>query len=540
MAVIQISRIQLRRGKKNVGTGLPQLSSGEMGWAIDTQELYIGNGAVSEGAPAVGNTKILTEKDDILSLVAKYSYKKDSVQTGTSLGSRVERTITQKLDDQVSLSDFGGKGDGTDHTIILQRAIDQLYLADTRKTSAESIDYQSKVTLLIPAGEYLVSSVIKVPPFATIVGEGKDKTKITSNNSIIFETVNELSSPGSYSLDSSSTFQNQPQYITIKGMELYSSTYGGVLNLVSCRDSLFEDLKISGNWTSGNGHNVDYVGIKLGGLSTPVSSNNNTLRNIEIANFAKGIYSDNDVYYNNISNVNIHDCGYGVSFGLNTVIGSLGQNTGPKSNSITDSVFRNIDLNAINITFGKHNSSINNKFISVGNMGGNSSQATHSVIHFGEYGNTSIGDYFERAQELTTDTLYLTSDYKSDISGKKTYENLYTMSCSIGNQPTAYKFLRVPAENDHGIIKIDYQYYASVSSNIAYKKGSLTFTYLKNPANLIQEETSDQLGFDPLNGGEITITAVYDSVTGMIDVSMVNLFTPILSDLFSYTIKYVE
>ena len=63
---------------------------------------------------------------------------------------------------------------------------------------------------------------------------------------------------------------------------------------------------------------------------------------------------------------------------------------------------------------------------------------------------------------------------------------------------------------------------------------------MKNPANLIQEETSDQLGFDPLNGGEITITAVYDSVTGMIDVSMVNLFTPILSDLFSYTIKYVE
>tara|TARA_B100000424_G_scaffold107981_1_gene81352 strand:+ start:5627 stop:7249 length:1623 start_codon:yes stop_codon:yes gene_type:complete len=540
LAVIQISRIQLRRGKKNVGTGLPQLSSGEMGWAIDTQELYIGNGAVSEGAPAVGNTKILTEKDDILSLVAKYSYKKDSVQTGTSLGSPVERTITQKLDDHVSLSDFGGKGDGTDHTTILQRAIDQLYLADTRKNSSESIDYQSKVTLLIPAGEYLISSVIKVPPFATIIGEGKDKTKITSTSSIIFETVNELSSPGSYSLDSSSTFQNQPQYITIKGMELYSTTYGGVIHLVSCRDSLFEDLKISGNWSSGNGHTVDYCGIKLGGLSTPVSSNNNTFKNIEIANFAKGIYSDNDVYYNNISNVNIHDCGYGVSFGLNTVIGSLGQNTGPKSNTIKDSVFRNIDLNAINITYGKHNSSLNNKFISIGNMGGNSSQATHSIIHFGEYGNTSIGDYFERAQELTTDTLYLSSDYKSDISGKKTYENLYTMSCAIGNQPTAYKFLRVPAENDHGIVKIDYQYYASVSSNIAYKKGSLTFTYLKNPANMIMEETSDQLGYDPLNGGEITITAVYDSVTGMIDVSVVNLFTPVLSDLFSYTIKYVE
>jgi len=58
VAVVQISRIQIRRGQKNTGTGLPQLASGELGWAIDSQELYIGNGAVSEGAPAVGNTNI--------------------------------------------------------------------------------------------------------------------------------------------------------------------------------------------------------------------------------------------------------------------------------------------------------------------------------------------------------------------------------------------------------------------------------------------------------------------------------------------------
>ena len=63
MAIISISRIQQRRGQANTGTGLPQLASGEFGWAIDTQELYIGNGAVSEGAPAVGNTRILTQLD---------------------------------------------------------------------------------------------------------------------------------------------------------------------------------------------------------------------------------------------------------------------------------------------------------------------------------------------------------------------------------------------------------------------------------------------------------------------------------------------
>lgn len=51
MPVHQTSKIQIRRGLKE---NLPQLASGELGWAIDTQELYIGTGQVSEGAPYEG------------------------------------------------------------------------------------------------------------------------------------------------------------------------------------------------------------------------------------------------------------------------------------------------------------------------------------------------------------------------------------------------------------------------------------------------------------------------------------------------------
>ena len=61
MAVVQISKIQIRRGKKNSSSGVPQLSSAELAWAVDTQELYIGNGSTTEGAPYVGNTKVLTD-----------------------------------------------------------------------------------------------------------------------------------------------------------------------------------------------------------------------------------------------------------------------------------------------------------------------------------------------------------------------------------------------------------------------------------------------------------------------------------------------
>jgi len=64
MAITQISRIQHRRGLKEQ---LPQLAAGEIGFAVDTQELFIGNGTLNDGAPETGNTKILTEDDNILS-----------------------------------------------------------------------------------------------------------------------------------------------------------------------------------------------------------------------------------------------------------------------------------------------------------------------------------------------------------------------------------------------------------------------------------------------------------------------------------------
>jgi len=58
MAITQISRIQIRRG---LSQDLPTLSSGEFGWSTDTNELWIGNGTASEGAPLPGGrTQIMT------------------------------------------------------------------------------------------------------------------------------------------------------------------------------------------------------------------------------------------------------------------------------------------------------------------------------------------------------------------------------------------------------------------------------------------------------------------------------------------------
>ena len=189
MAVVQISRIQIRRGQENSGTGLPQLASGELAWAIDTQQLYIGNGSVSEGAPAVGNTKVLTQNDlsaqgNLLGLL-QYVYKTNdtTIQTGSNVNSPVTRSLQQRLDDYVTTSEFGTVGDsGSSDNRSLQRAIDELFLNPNGKASASTVSgTQKRVTLNIPAGVYSTNVPLYIPSYATIVGAGPDKTVIQYN-----------------------------------------------------------------------------------------------------------------------------------------------------------------------------------------------------------------------------------------------------------------------------------------------------------------------------------------------------------------------
>ena len=58
MAVITVSKIQVRSGLQE---DLPALDTGEFGWCVDTQRLFIGKGTLAEGAPTVGVTEVLTE-----------------------------------------------------------------------------------------------------------------------------------------------------------------------------------------------------------------------------------------------------------------------------------------------------------------------------------------------------------------------------------------------------------------------------------------------------------------------------------------------
>ena len=444
MAVVQISRIQVRRGKKNTGTGLPQLASGEFGWAVDERELYIGNGSISEGAPTVGNTKILTEYSDILGEAAKYAYKRDELTTGVS--GDIERTLQEKLDDFVNVRDFGAPGDGTVQTAAIQRAVDSLFLGSDKGL------YESRVTLYMPAGEYKIDAPIYLPPFARIVGDGKESTYIYSTGANAFYTVNGDSTPGNPAGSelvgtAATTFNNQPRNIHLKGMTVVDTTYGGALILQNARNCMFESLEIKGqfdpssdspylNGLDSSGGYIDYTGIKLNSLSSGVNTNANQFIDCQFSNFVSPVYSDYDIY-NNIWDIGlISNSWFGFAFGLETNPASdtPGQFTGPSYNTISNYRFSGVYEEAILVKEGVHNLSTNNKFYDVGNHGGGAATATTPVIRFGytraevgearydprfHVGNKSVNDYFERTEELSVNPAYNTGDYFAEVEGAK-------------------------------------------------------------------------------------------------------------------------
>lgn len=244
MSVIQISKIQVRRGKKLTGNGVPQLSSAEFAWAVDTQELYIGNGSLLEGAPYVGNTKILTEHDNILELANSYKFGADD----PSIVGGIFRSLQSKIDEvEVSVVDFGAVPDGsTDCTAAFHAAFDDLFL----KT-----DDTLKKVLKIPNGVYLFSSTLKIPSRAILRGENQYETVLEiGDNDIIFVTENETE-PGSF------TSSDLPFRIIIENLTIDHRS--GQTEITSSQDCIFERVRWIGDYLPGD---TGFVSLNANGV----------------------------------------------------------------------------------------------------------------------------------------------------------------------------------------------------------------------------------------------------------------------------------
>ncbi len=220
MAIVQVSRITQRKGLQ---TDLPQpLASAEMGWAVDQRRLFIGNGTTAEGAPVVGNTEILTEFSDILGFFTQYTYEGEAAgyaaQTGATPGNPVTQSLQNRLDSFAVITSFGPTGDGTtDVTADINRALFQLYCRSVSPTARRS--------LFFPAGEYIITDTLSIPPNACLYGEGQDSTII---NFRVLNWTSAVTWPaGTLVFNSSTSLYYRSNFSVPIGTAINATTSGG-------------------------------------------------------------------------------------------------------------------------------------------------------------------------------------------------------------------------------------------------------------------------------------------------------------------------
>ena len=405
MAVIQISKIQVRRGLEE---NLPQLASGELGWSIDSQRLYIGNGTTDEGAPEIGNTEIVTIGRDILSALKSYTFKgRESTytsQTGASILIPVQRYFQDKLDDQISLRDFITDSDVTsgDYTVALQRAVDQVFPKDYYSTVGV------RRVLHVPAGTWPITSNITIPPYATIVGDGARSTiiKQTIGGGSTNPVIRFRDSRGNLGATINTTTSDAPFQIVIKDLTLQTEIASNDVALIESSQMVtFEKVRFQGNVLTPVNFGSNVAGVRL--LDTVTETKNITFDRCEFVRSNYGIVATGNISAISVTN-SLFDTLYRGIY-ANVRVGS------PQGIKVTSSLFDNIAKQAIVSADSSSITSAFNLFDDVG-YGDASTVVTatpsSTVLSWNNPNNCSIGDIFKRSStdQTTSATIEILSN----------------------------------------------------------------------------------------------------------------------------------
>ena len=488
--------MQVRRGQ-TAQTNFPQLSSGEFGWSIDQQALYIGNGAVTEGAPAVGNTEIITEHNinNFFLLANNYTY-------GTSLPFPVPnvetRSIQAKLDDVVNLNDFvpvdaTGTPTITDFTTVIQSAI----------------NYASGISrpLTIPEGEYGITNTITIPSYTELRGAGPGKTVFRNQTTTsTFQTV-DLNGGLFEDMSGDST---SPRNIRINGFTFISSLTNAlpIMQLDCLRDSIVEQCEFFGNdaaigpTTSTQATAINFRSI---GAYPANLTDNVTIKNCTFYKLASGISSDYDIANIEVTENKFKNLNEGIVLGKTVVAGVA---LGPQHVRISNNSFSHINRQAVyagstSTSVATDINSIDNYYYDVGNnnQGDLPTYQLTEVIKFGAVGNYSNGDTFERLERINsagTRENYIGSGSTSTtranliINGPATIKSKSPQSFdfSIGVNP----MFGYPTSTTDQIISIEYTLTKTVGSVV--RRGRLEIIVNGTTATIRDDYTFT--GSDPL------------------------------------------
>lgn len=472
MAVIEIAKIQVRRGQEHV-TGVPQLDPGEFGWAEDTQNLYIGK-RISEGASSDDNTRILTEQDlrnifDVIgggesgsaASTSTYRYRDN---LSWNYFHSTSTTIARKLDISVSLQDFSQTIISGDITQLLRTAIGDIY--------ANSFYGDDTVrTLKLPAGEFVVSGVIDLPPLVTLVGDGMGVTKLVlaSSGTPMFRTVDKF---GAHYGEAMQFDGNVSKNVVIKDMTLgYSGDHANNQPLISLDNT--ENPKIYNvEFTTMNtttGFVSSGLGIAVRG-SLGVDESTVVCKDIEIIGCKFNVLDKAIVEEGAVSKTVIN----GNEF-TNLNKGLVTQSTSsviPVDITVSQNKFSFIYNEAIRTSTSTNYSRIvsrENQYYYVGNRSSaadqNITSAADPVLRFNSPGNVSLNDYFNRADAPDASGFYFNP--LANANAKIINNRPYADELAPGSSNQAVLDIALTGQDQ--IVTVDY----SISNSVMSRKGRL-------------------------------------------------------------------
>jgi hypothetical protein len=395
MAIVQVSRITNRKG---LTENLPQLAGAELGWAIDSRRLFIGNGTLAEGAPVIGNTEILTEFSDI-TVLSSYTYEDIAVgyaaQTGPTPSDPVVRTVQAKLDDFADVRDFGAVGDGiADDTEAINRALFQLYCRENNS--------QIRRSLYFPAGTYKITESIIIPTYAKLVGEGADCTIIQ------LETSGDISSLSAYvarfgdsrqqtGVNIGNNGATPPRNIEISSMTFQSVPITDIFFVETATQCYFDSVNFRGPLTQAS-ITTDLATDNIAGVrfdsTTALVCNQITFDKCRFTGTTYGIRTDEEITGVTVSNSMFLTLFQGINLGTGTPV-----NGGATGFRAVHNMFDDIYAQGIIYDDVTLNISAYNVFYAVGNEF--TSNPGTAVITLGNDNNVSVSDMFERSDAAT-------------------------------------------------------------------------------------------------------------------------------------------
>lgn len=400
MAVVQISKIQIRRGQRNSSSGIPQLSSAEFAWAVDTQELYIGNGSVQEGAPYVGNTKVLTEHDNILELANSYTFASDDPAITLSQ----PRQLLSKVDEiQVSVADFGAVGDGsTDNVIPFRNALTDLF---------RNSDPNYKKVLIVPNGEYKFLSDLEIPSNAILRGETQEGSILNIDEA----NIRFITATGEGLINFSSS--NRPENINISNITIKRST--GQTVITGSKNSKFENIIFSGEYSLGGtitSLNSEPAAVFWTNDVSGFKVNNFTFKGCKFNYNSVGLRCSQSIQTD--TRINILDCDFFVNHASVYVTGVTRQGN---YWYVKNCNFEEVALTAFESTNGFGTKIINCDFKNCGNNTATAANPETSIVSFGENrDNVVINCTSDRAQAAGVTTSELTKAVSEISNGDYT------------------------------------------------------------------------------------------------------------------------